>query len=78
MSQNLLDYLDLVEVLSCLKGDHVVGGDAGDRFICGVLCSVESQRRLTWNHLHNKHQLKSQINPAQFRTRTGLVYRILT
>lgn len=85
VSQNLLDYLDLVEVLSRLKGDHIVGGDASDRFICGVLCSVESQRRLTWNHLHNKHHLthlKSQINPARFRTRirtrTGLVYRNLT
>lgn len=53
--QQLVDYLDLVEVLSSLKGHHVVGGDADDRFICGVLRSVESQRRLTRNHLHNKH-----------------------
>lgn len=48
------DYLDLVEVLARLEGDHVVGGDAGDGRVRGVLGSVESQRRLARSHLHNK------------------------
>lgn len=49
-------YLDLVEVLSCLKRHHIVGGDAYNRFICGVFGSVESQRRLTWNHLNENNK----------------------
>lgn len=50
-------YLDLVEVLAGFEGDHIVGRDAGDGFICGILCSVECQCRLTRNHLPRKHQL---------------------
>ena len=67
-----VDYLDLVEVLSRIEGNHVVGGDASDGFICGVPCSVEGQRRLTWNHLHNNTW--SSLNQFQtwIRTRTGL------
>jgi len=42
--------LDLVEVLSRIKGHHVVGGDADDGFVCWVSGSVEGERRLTWNH----------------------------
>lgn len=34
-------YLDLVEVLASFERDHIVGGDASDWFICGVLRSVE-------------------------------------
>lgn len=49
-------YLDLVEVLASFERDHVVGGDAGDGFICGVLRSVERQCRLTRNYLPSKHQ----------------------
>lgn len=47
-------HLDLVEVLSCVKGHHIVGGDSDDGFICGVLGSVEGQRCLTWNHLRTE------------------------
>lgn len=66
--QRLVDYLDLVEVLSRLKGHHIVGGDADDWFICGVLRSVESQRRLTWNHLHNKHTYNPKVHLVCFQT----------
>lgn len=43
--------LYLVEVLSSLKGDYVVGGDANDGFVCRVLCSIKSQCRFPWNHI---------------------------
>lgn len=49
-------YLDLVEVLAGFKGDHVVGGDAGDGLVRGVPRSVEGQRRLPGNHLPSEHQ----------------------
>lgn len=78
LSSEPVDYLDLVEVLSRIKGNHVVGGDASDGFICGVPRSVESQRRLTWNHLHNNTW--SSLNRFQtwIRTRTGLLSCSLT
>lgn len=50
-------YLDLVEVLAGFEGDHIVGGDASDGFICRILRSVERQCRLTRNHLPRKHRL---------------------
>lgn len=49
-------YLDLVEVLASFKRDHVVGGDAGDGFICGILGFVKRQCCLTRNYLPSKHQ----------------------
>lgn len=65
-------YLDLVEVLSCLEWDHVVGRDACNGLICGVLCSVECQRCLTWDHLETNtvFTISSQVNPDVSRTRT--------
>lgn len=65
-------YLDLVEVLSCLKRDHVVGRDARNGLICGVLCSVECQRCLTWDHLETNTMftISSQVNPDETRTWT--------
>lgn len=47
-------YLDLVKVLASFERDHVVGGDAGDGFICRVLGFVEGQCRLTRNYLTQK------------------------
>lgn len=44
-------YLDLVEILSCVERDNIVGRDARNGLICGVPCSVEGQRCLTWDHL---------------------------
>lgn len=43
--------LYLVEVLSGLEGDHVVGGDADDRFVRGVFRSIKGQRRLSRNDI---------------------------
>lgn len=65
-------YLDLVEVLSCLEWDHVVGRDACNGLICGVLCSVECQRCLTWDNLETNTMftISSQVNPDESRTRT--------
>lgn len=53
-SRKLKIYLDLVEILSCVERDHVVGRDASNGLICGVSGSVEGQCRLTWDHLERK------------------------
>ena len=34
-------YLDLVEVRSSIKGQYIIGRDAYDRSVCGVLGAVE-------------------------------------
>lgn len=47
-------YLDLVEILSCLERDDVIGRDASNGLICGVFGSVEGQCRFTWYHLRRK------------------------
>ena len=43
--------LDLVEVEACLKGDDVVGSDAGHCLVGGVACCVEGQSSLSWYQL---------------------------
>ena len=43
--------LDFVEVLSSIEGHNVVGGDADDGLVSGVLGPVKGQSRLSWNYL---------------------------
>ena len=43
--------LDLVKVLASIEGDHIVGGNSGDRLISRVCGCIESQSRLSWHQL---------------------------
>lgn len=53
-SRKVWIYLDLVEILSCLEWNDIVGGDASNGLICGVFGSVEGQCCFTWDHLKRK------------------------